>query len=128
MQQQDVALPRLGKQRLRQLCRKQLVCTAQDDDGVLALGRELNDGVTRGSVQYADEVGVHTAVLQKLKQRFTVLTDGSRMQHRSARSCSGDGLVQPLAAAVYGQGGGGQRLARTDEARHRINVIKIERT
>ena len=105
-----------------------LIAAAEEQDTVLPGGVHLNDGVAAGAVAYGHKVRVHPALPQDIRQDGAVSADLSGVADRSPGPCGGDGLVQPLAAAVDGAAGGAQGLPRLNEVGDLIYKIQIQRS
>ena len=105
-----------------------LIAAAEEQDAVLPGGVHLNDGVAAGAVAYGQKGGVHPTLPQDIRQDGAVPADLSGVADSSPGPCSGDGLVQPLAAAVDGAAGGAQGLPRLNEVGDLIHEIQIQRS
>ena len=105
-----------------------LIAAAEEQDTVLPGGVHLNDGMAAGAVAYGHKVRVHPALPQDIRQDGAVSADLSGVADGSSGPCSGDGLVQPLAAAVDGAAGGAQGLPRLHEVGDLIHEIQIQRS
>ena len=99
LQNQIVSHREMGKDAVHLLFGDQLVCSAVEQDTVVALLIPLDNGVT-GTVigKNGHILGVDTSLLHGFQQEFAVRADGTGVVNLRACFCQGDGLVQSLAA------------------------------
>ena len=104
-----------------------LIAAAKKQNAVLPGGIHLNDGMAAGTIADGHEGGVHAAVPQGIRQNGSVTADPSGMTDRASGAGGGDGLIEPLAAAVDGAAGRAQGLPRLHKMGHLIDKVQIQR-
>ena len=101
---------------------------AGNNDAVLPLRVDLNDGMAADRIRGLQITGIDAVLLQQLPENGTVRSDSARVEDLRAAASQGNGLVEPFPAAeplvLLCQ----NRLLSGDKVFHFIDPIDIQGT
>ena len=128
MQQQNVLAGEMAQDFVDERFGEHLIGTAEEQNAVLGIFVDLNDGMAVGGIHLADEISMHTVLFAGIQEGLAAVADQTAVIdfHSGLGQCHG--LVDALAAQEHIAGAGGFGFAGENDVVHAVNIVQIQRT